>query len=90
MTCVHLILAQPHSDVEGGDELGFWHTVYCRVRLPLTATQVKVLSSWIMPLYLCSKFSIVVKTKLCYHNITYNVYSNHFLMPFLYICIVID
>lgn len=34
MTCVHLILAQPHSDVEGGDELGFWHTVYCRVRLP--------------------------------------------------------
>lgn len=75
MTCVHLILAQPHSDVEGGDELGFWHTVYCRVRLPSTATQVKVLS-YRYNLY--SKFSIVVETKLCYHSITYNVYSNHF------------
>lgn len=34
MTCVHLNLAQPHSDVEGGDNLGFWHKVLCRVRLP--------------------------------------------------------
>lgn len=38
MTCVHLILAQPHSDVDGGDKLGFWHKVYCRVRLPSSAS----------------------------------------------------